>query len=955
MTGRISPYGRVLAARTACAALIAVLLSLPGRGQYYDQGAAPGSVRWDYLKTPFNKVIFPSDYSSQAVRVMHYLDTVRHSVGYGYRFGTMRTPVVLQAYNFASNGLVMFAPTRMELMTPPPAAGTPEPWLKQLVTHESRHTVQYNNMNRHVIKGISYLLGDQGKLIGVALFPLWALEGDAVLAETELSTFGRGLQPSFTLEYRAMVGDKREKYTLDKWFCGSFKDFMPDHYRIGYQITSYAYTRYGENIWDRVADYATRYPYAIFTTKISLWKNYRTSANRLARAALEDMDNYWRSLPRVENSGSLIATPVTSYTTYSSPLYAGGRIVAFKSDLDRSYRIVSVDPATGDEHVVAYTGYPNSPLSYDGHNTLVWSELRNSKFWLQKVNSQICCAFLSTGKKGVVPGERQALFPSVYRGRLLYVRYDYDGSYSICEHGRAEPLRRFPLPVSIHGLAADSLTRSLYFIAVDEGGMYIGAMDEDGGVRTVRAASFATINDLRADGGTLYFTSTQSGRDEAHCLDARTGREWRLSSSEYGSFSPSPGSDGQVVMTTYTPDGYMLAVQPDSVRSASPWSLMPENVVNPPRKHWDIPLNMDSITASDTTALEKRRYRKAAHLINIHSWMPFYFEPEKLMEEQNVSSVKAGVTLLSQNVLSTSFLELRYAFTEPRSLFGAKFKYNGFAPKIEVDLDVGGGDRPVYNLPRGVQAPASKPYVGVDTWVYLPLVLSDGAYRRLLYPSVQFNYYNGLIYESDGSVSHGVHKFTGALQYTDNARLAPRDFLPRLGYTVMGTMSFEPLNDRFSKLWTAYARGYLPGVASHHSIMLRGAFQQQRSGAGSYHFNQKLLFPTGADYTGITPGRYYACAADYQLPVAYPDGGITSIIYFKRIRLNLAGYYARYRPISDGKLQPWRETSSIGADLILDVNILRTPASGTNYLRFSLYRPSDSRTLYFGFDFSLPI
>ena len=37
---------------------------------------------------------------------------------------------------------------------------------------------------------------------------------------------------------------------IDKWFCGSYRDYIPDHYELGYQICSYAYARYDENVWD---------------------------------------------------------------------------------------------------------------------------------------------------------------------------------------------------------------------------------------------------------------------------------------------------------------------------------------------------------------------------------------------------------------------------------------------------------------------------------------------------------------------------------------------------------------------------------------------------------------------------------------------------------------------------------------------------------------------------------
>lgn len=90
------------------------------------------------------------------------------------------------------------------------------------------------------------------------------------MSETEMSSFGRGLQPRFTLEYRAMGDLAAAGGNIDKWFCGSYRDMVPDHYQLGYQICSYAYTRYGENIWDKVARFSVRNPYLFFTNPVAL-------------------------------------------------------------------------------------------------------------------------------------------------------------------------------------------------------------------------------------------------------------------------------------------------------------------------------------------------------------------------------------------------------------------------------------------------------------------------------------------------------------------------------------------------------------------------------------------------------------------------------------------------------------------------------------------------------------
>ena len=235
--------------------------------QYYSWGADPESLSWRKIKDDNISVIYPTNATIAGYKMMHYTKAVQPSIDFGFRHGAMNIPFVIHPENMLSNGLVMWLPKRVEIISAPAIDSYSMPWLKQLAAHEYRHAVQYNNINHGWVKAFSYLLGQQSSTIGLLFMPLWGIEGDAVISETAMSTFGRGLQPSFTLHYRAHKDDILKRKNIDKWFCGSYREFIPDHYHLGYQITSYANTKYGHNIWDNIVDYAVRHPYVIATTK----------------------------------------------------------------------------------------------------------------------------------------------------------------------------------------------------------------------------------------------------------------------------------------------------------------------------------------------------------------------------------------------------------------------------------------------------------------------------------------------------------------------------------------------------------------------------------------------------------------------------------------------------------------------------------------------------------------
>ena len=425
----------ILAAATVCL-LFGVRRAA---AQYYTWGAdAP--MKWSTTRTPDVRMIYPDTAAPLAARTLFYIRTVQPSIGYGFRYGPMRIPFVMHPENFESNGLVMYLPKRVEFLTSPAIDSYSMPWYKQLVAHEYRHAVQYNNLNRGLIRVLSYLTGEQGSTVGLLFMPLWALEGDAVMSETMMSSYGRGLQPSFTLGYRAMgrVGrnrrDTRDRRNTDKWFCGSYRDYIPDHYELGYQLCTYAYDRYDENVWDKVVHYSVRNPYVILTTHFGLRKYYDTSVNRLFRETFDHLQRFWDSLPRTgDSAATLTPLPAGNHTTYEWPLALGDTaVLAVKSDLGRPSRFVRIDRRTGCEQVICHTGLISTRPTIS-RGRVWWTEYRRSLLFEQRVNSRLCFMDLADGRPRTAPGHFKTLYATATPEALGWVEYAPDGRYTVIE------------------------------------------------------------------------------------------------------------------------------------------------------------------------------------------------------------------------------------------------------------------------------------------------------------------------------------------------------------------------------------------------------------------------------------------------------------------------------------------------------------------------------------------
>ena len=108
---------------------------------------------------------------------------------------------------------------------------------------------------------------------------------------------------------------------------------------------------------------------------------------------------------------------------------------------------------------------------------------------------------------------------------------------------------------------------------------------------------------------------------------------------------------------------------------------------------------------------------------------------------------------------------------------------------------------------------------------------------------------------------------------------------------------------------------------------------------------------------------YIAVSLNYQFPICYPEGGIPSLLYFKRIRVNLGCDYASfgkqffiaYPELDRVKLQSARNhLFSYGGDVTFDINIFRMPAAATTAVTLSLYKPHGKKGVYFSAGVGLP-
>ena len=144
-----------------------------------------------------------------------------------------------------------------------------------------------------------------------------------------------------------------------------------------------------------------------------------------------------------------------------------------------------------------------------------------------------------------------------------------------------------------------------------------------------------------------------------------------------------------------------------------------------------------------------------------------------------------------------------------------------------------------------------------------------------------------------------------------------RDINPTWGQYLNLAYRHTPWKyDYKGSLFSAILGLYLPGLLKHHSLQVQGSYEKQLP--ENYHFPSEILFPRGYDYT--YHDSIIKASVDYALPLAYPDFALGSILYLKRLRMNLFYDYALGRDTNS-------KTSyqSVGIDLVADINLFVFP------------------------------
>lgn len=931
---------------------LSLLISCQAHAQFMNYGADPARLKWNIVKLPHYNLIYPQGNDSMAYRYATYLENVyphlQKTIG---KPAKVRFPVILHPNNMYSNGMVSWAPKRMELITTPSSDLEMQSWDKHLVIHESRHVFQTGKAMQGVFKPLYYLLGEQAAGVTSFLLPTWFLEGDAVSTETALSNGGRGRLPEFSMIYRAQLLAGNRNYSFDKWYMGSYRNYTGSHYALGYNLTSYARQRYGADIWKKTMTRYTRIP--LFSKSFKHFTG--SSISQLYSETFDHLKSSWAEQDTATRVTAYLSPEKRSYTAYRHPQVVNdSTIIAWRSGLKETNALVAIN--AGKERRLTYIGAINSRLSL--HNGCIyWTELTPGIRWEHESYSELKCYDLQTGRTTTLtPRQRyQTVAIDPAGGSAALSRPCPDGRNELVLMGLpdGEERARFQLPNNGFATALTFAENdAIIAVVVDDNGTNLWELRcRSGRWKQLLQVPSVHLTSLIWHQGSLYFESGLNGTNNIYRFDLNSHQAYRITDARFGAFDPVFDANGRLIYADYQSTGYRIAAL-----SANEQLNVKSDLTTPKPTPFVDELAAQEVYNIDTAPLDSvafqpKPYHKTAHLFKIHSWAPFYYDVSgatRFQSDDLSTLLKPGAMILSQNALNTATLQAGWYYDKSFHHGKLAFTYQGWFPVVDLSVDYGGKSVDLSWVKSDENQPDELLLSGTDRTlieaeanIYIPFNLSKNERIRGIQPIVSYYFTNNRYQQIDSRNNRNFQYILPELWIYNYRKKAQRDLLPRSGYQLRLQYLHSPFNsENFGSLYAARLTTYWPGLLPNHGLMIRLGYQYQALDGKALYLPKQLLESTRGYNYQIQTHQQYMLKADYALSLFSPDLSLGSLAYFRRMRANL--FYDLTR--NQATLKPeWTLQSSAGVDLNLDWNAFRMPYPLTTGVR--LTRPFDSKQL----------
>lgn len=888
--------------RFTCVLILLCATALCARAQQF--GGNPPSVKWQQINVPAARVIFPTGQDSIASRVAEIVQGISAPGQLTIGQRQKKVNIVLQTHTTISNAYVGLAPFRSEFYLTPDQNSFELgslPWADQLAIHEFRHVQQYNNFNVGLSKVLSLIFGQGGQSIAnSAAIPDWFFEGDAVFNETLVSKQGRGRLPYFYKGYRALWAAGKN-YNWMKLRNGSLKDYIPDWYPMGYMLVAYGREKYGDQIWHKVTHDAASFNSLFYPLQTAVKKytgqkfsSFRTNGlnyfkeqyqyNAVVKPAVNKVIS--REFPAFVNDSTLIYVR----STYD-------KVPQFTLNTNGIEKKISVRSRSLDN----YFNYSNGKVVYAAYRP----DLR----WTYRDYSELHVLDINTGAERQLTRSTKYFAPAFNAdGTLIVVVKTIAGQnwLHILDATSGNIVSEVPNPDKLFFTYPKFFNSDTLVSAVrnPKGEMSLALISiKTGTIKYLLPFTYRPLAFPVVQGNIIYFSATIGKSDRLFAFDTTTGKllEKKTAEVELNQYQPSL-YNSKLAWVEFTAYGYDVRQENNKeiawteAQSGSLNSLSDFNVSV-------IGNNTSSSLLSGISdqPLTATKYNKAHGLFNFHSLIPDFSDPNY------------SLALVGENVLNTfqSQVSFNYNRDEGYKQFSFDAIYGALFPYVRGGFDYTLDRRSLFRNNR-VYYNETAAHVGLQ----VPLNLSAGNnFTQLSFGSDV--YHTSSTFQSPYNKLFADRSYTylnNSFSISNKVQQARQNIYPKWGQSL--TFNYKrAVNGITADQFLASGAIYLPGFLKNHSIVITAAHQQK---GNDNVINFSNGFPFSRGYTAENLHSMNKIAANYHLPIIYPDAGVANTLYFMRIRANLFYDYTRATDtFSNG--QPFRaDFKSTGAELYFD-------------------------------------
>ena len=531
-------------------------------------GGTPPSVKWESLETMPANIIYPPGLYNQASQISSLITSLNKFTL--STIGKEQRPVNIVLHNLTtvSNGYVQLAPFRSEFQL------TPEqnsfdlgslPWNQMLAIHEYRHVQQYNNFRVGLSKAFYILFGQDGLALANSLsVPDWFFEGDAVYQETLVSKQGRGRLPLFLTGFEALwVSGKN--YPWMKLRNGSYRDYTPNHYPLGYMLVSYGRDQYGKDFWAHAAVEAAAFKGLFYPLQKAIQRNTGNSFDSFQIKALNYFKDQlspsaYQSLPAVygKSKKHFVADQLFPQFTDSNHL------IIINSDYRLPPSFSRLQTGTSKTDRIKFMAVTlDKSFSYRS-NKLVYAAYEPDLRWGWQDYSVIRLLDLNSKKDIRLTNKTKYFSPDISPdgNRIVAVNMETNGKSSlhILDIKSGNILLQLPSDEYVYTYPKFYTDSQLVVAARDESGQMAIIKIETGNGKQQLLTDWKmqALGFLSVKNGNIYFTRTTNGQDQGFYL--HEGKNYELiTDAEAGNYQLSAGF-GKIAWNSFTSAGFRTQV-----------------------------------------------------------------------------------------------------------------------------------------------------------------------------------------------------------------------------------------------------------------------------------------------------------------------------------------------------------------------------------------------------------